>query len=152
MANFDLGFDPATNGLGKPAKGSGYMQAKDRRANRRDAEQSVMRAAKVRDHHQCRWPGCNGKYRGLELPIDACHAIHRGPGGNPDGSRTAATSQLVSLCRRHHQMWDGHEIDLQPLTDAAFDGPVSFHEKRESGKFEHVASESRRGVSVAVGN
>lgn len=152
MANPSLGFDPATNGLGKPAKGSGYMKAKDRRADRRNSEQKEMQAALDRDKRRCRWPGCKGTYRGLSLPIDPCHFIeHRGPGGNPDGTRTRK-DLIVALCRNCHTLLDSHQREIQPLSDLNADGLLSFHVRNEeSGVMEHIASETARGVSVAVG-
>lgn len=136
----------------KPPKGSAFMERKGRRAQRIQVEHSEMQAAKKRDGFRCRWPGCNGKFKGLDLPIDACHGIaHRGPGGNPDGSRTKQ-AVIISLCREHHRQLDGHEIEIHPLTSAVFDGPVSFHVRcEESGVMQHVASETSIGVSVAVG-
>lgn len=140
MANSDLAF----GALQKPAKGSTYMAAKERRADRRDAEDAIMKQARQRDGNRCRWRTCTGKYRGLVLPIDICHNVHRGMGGNPKLDRTTR-DQLVALCRKHHQAWDDGLIDLQPISDAGFDGLISFHEKhKETGVMQHVATEVRR--------
>lgn len=128
----------------KPARGTAYLEGRTRRAARRNAEQSVMRAAKKRDGGKCRRPGCKGTFEGLRLPIDACHGVHRGAGGNPDGSRTAETRQIISLCRWHHSRWDAHLMRIDPLTDAGFDGPCAFYDRdEETGEFKHAASESR---------
>lgn len=136
----------------KPAKGTAFMARKDRRADRVQAEQKVMQAALLRDGRRCRWPDCKGTYRGLTLPVDAAHFQgHRGPGGNPDGSRTERTGQIVSLCRECHRQLDAHARRIDALTDAGADGTLAFYEKQESGKWLHVASETARGVSVAVG-
>lgn len=106
-----------------------------------------MQAALVRDRRRCRWPGCTGKHRGLDLPIDPCHEKHRGIGGNPKGDRTTR-DQLVALCRKHHGEWDTCMIDLRPLTGEGFDNIVAFYEQdAESGLMKHIASETMIGVS-----
>lgn len=140
------------NAFAKPAKGSAYLSSKDRRADRRDAEQKELQAALKREGRKCRWYDCTGTYRGLTLPIDPCHMTqpdgtkHRQMGGNPDGTATQK-KWICALCRRHHTAYDAGQIDLQPLTDAGFDGPISMHERSESGRMECVAVESRIGVS-----
>lgn len=140
------------NSLQKPAKGAAYMASKDRRANRRDAEDAEMRAGRKRDGNRCRWPGCTGKYRGLDLPIDMAHFLeHRKMGGNPTGDRTMA-DLVVALCRRHHNALDDDVIGIEPTSDANANGLLAFYERnKETGQMEHIATETAIGVSVAVG-
>lgn len=109
--------------LQKPALGTALLDRKDRRADRRAAEQMAMRAALKRDGRRCRWPGCTGKHRGLTLPVDPCHERHRGSGGNPKEDRTTRQT-VLALCRRHHGQWDAGLIDIQPLTARGFDGAI----------------------------
>jgi len=132
--------------LKKPVKGSAYLAGRDRRADRRDAEQREMQAAMKRDRRRCRWPGCKGKHRGLDLPVDPSHQIHRGFGGNPALDRTTRAT-VIALCRKCHQRWDAGEIDIMPRTSAGFDGPVAFHARDpESTVMLHVASERAIGI------
>lgn len=133
----------------KPIRGQALLARRETRAQRVAAEQKAMRAALVRDRMQCRWPKCEFKKR--DLPIDPCHQTHRGAGGNPDGSRTTRKT-VIALCRIHHGRWDAGEIDVQPLTDQGFDGPVTFYAKHaDTGRLEQIASEQTIGVSTERG-
>lgn len=131
----------------KPIRGSGLLAARERRAARVAAEQKVMQQAKRRDGNQCRWPRC--EYRRHNLPIDAAHVIvHRGAGGNPDGSRTQR-ALVAALCRKHHGLLDAALVQIEPLTDALMDGPCAFSVlNQETGRMEFVATETTIGVSV----
>ena len=95
----------------KPAKGSAYMASKDRRADRRDAEQRELQDALKRDHRRCRFPHCAGKHRSLPLPIDPCHMTqpdgtkHRGIGGDKsEGQQRTQRQWIAAMCRRHHPL------------------------------------------------
>ncbi len=132
--------------LTKPAKGSHWLASKQRRAERVAAENDVMRQAKVRDGYRCRFPGC--EYMSKKPRLETAHQRHRGIGGNPDGSRTTLP-ELVTLCWLHHAAYDRHEIDIQPLSVDGFNGPAVFYVRSESGKWVHVATEQRIGVSEA---
>jgi hypothetical protein len=106
-----------------------------------------MQAALKRDGRVCRFPRC--EFTGKKLPIDPAHQTHRGMGGDPKGTRTTRAT-VIALCRVHHGQWDADEIRIEPLTAATFDGPVSFYRKHpETGRWLHVASETRIGVSEA---
>jgi hypothetical protein len=132
----------------KPSRGSALVASRLRRRERKAAEDAVMRAAKQRDGHRCRFPWCD--FRGLELPLDACHVRHRGMGGNPSGDRTATTDQLICFCRRHHGLYDaGTHFDIQPQTPKGCDGPVDFTAPHgDSGRWEVFAAETIIGISV----
>jgi hypothetical protein len=134
----------------KPIRGEALLARRERRSVALKLEQAEMRAAKRRDGGKCRWPNC--KYAKKDLPIDAAHFLqHRGAGGNPDGSRTTR-STILSLCRIHHSLLDHCEINIQPMTDANADGPLAFFQlDKETGRMEHVATESRRGVPETRG-
>jgi hypothetical protein len=149
----DLSLPPGA--LAKPARGSAYLASKDRRADRRDAEQKELQAALKRDGRKCRFPGCKGRYRNLELPIDPCHmwqpdgTKHRKMGGDFTGQATQR-QWICSMCRRHHVLYDAGEIDAQPVTDAGFDGPAAWYVlDEETGVMRHVATEVKRGISEA---
>jgi hypothetical protein len=142
--------DLIRNAQPKPVRGSALLARKERRSVRQRLEQKEMQAAKKRDHGKCRWPNC--QYAKKDIPIDAAHIVrHRGMGGNPDGDRTTR-NQVAALCRLHHGLFDAAEVDIQPTTDAGTDGPMAFYTKdKETGDFVHIATETRVGVSVAVG-
>ncbi len=133
----------------KPIRGVALLARREKRAVTVKLEQQAMQAAKKRDGGKCRWPRC--EYAKKQLPIDAAHFIqHRGIGGDPTGRRTASKALIVSLCRIHHSLFDLAEIDIQPLTDAHADGPLLFYVRdKETGAFQHVASERSIGVSEA---
>jgi hypothetical protein len=126
----------------KPIKGTALLERRERRATLRAHEQKEMQAAKARDRHVCRWPAC--EFRSRDLPIDACHAVkHRGPGGDVTGERTQR-HLIIALCRIHHSLLDAHELRIEPLTAAVFDGPVAFYRKHpDTGRWQHLASETR---------
>lgn len=129
----------------KPMKGAALLASRERRAVHVRDEQREMQAAKRRDGHKCRWPSC--AYAKRDLPIDACHLVHRGMGGDPKRTRTTR-DQIWAACRIHHGLYDRGEIDVQPLTSAGTDGPLAFYRRAGSGRLEHVATEVRIGVSV----
>lgn len=139
---------PMGNAQQKPPKDAFLKEKRLRSRARVAAEQKVMRDAKRRDHHNCRYPGCDCAK--LDLPIHACHETHRGMGGNPKLDRTTR-DQLISLCGERHREWDTGIIAIVPQDRAiGFDGPADFYRKHpETGRLEMVASEKRIGVSVA---
>lgn len=115
-------------------------------------EQKAMQAALKRDERKCRKPRCTEAKR-LDLPIDPCHMKdkHRGMGGNPAGDRTQR-QLIISLCRIDHGAYDRGDLWIEPLTADDFDGPCEFHEKHlETGKFQHIGTEKRMGVSTERG-
>lgn len=132
----------------KPLKGEYLLQRKEARAARVAAEQKVMQDAKKRDGGKCRVPRC--EYAKRELPVDPCHFTHRGMGGNPDGDRTTR-EQVISLCRIHHSMFDRGDLDISPMTDAGADGPCAYSVRSESGRMEHIATETVIGISTTRG-
>lgn len=141
-----------TFGFPKPLKGSALAARKQRGLEQDAHEERELNAAKKRDDFKCRFPSCVNKR--LDLPIDGCHRrdMHRGMGGNPDGSRTQR-KWAIALCRLDHSRYDRGFIDIEPLdADLYFDGPCAFYDKdNETGRMVHIATETTIGVSVAVG-
>jgi hypothetical protein len=132
----------------KPKRGMALLARRQKTAERVKAEQKAMREAKQRDSQTCRRPRCQHK----KLPVDACHMRHRGMGGNPKGDRTTRAT-VISLCRIDHGLYDAGDLWIEPLTAQDFDGPCEFYEKhQETGVMEHIGTETRIGVSVAVGS
>lgn len=129
----------------KPFRGVALLERRERRRDLVRHEQREMAAAKRRDHGKCRWPRC--EYAKRHLPIDPCHLMHRGMGGDPKGTRTTR-DQVISMCRIHHGLLDRGDLDIQPMTSAGTDGPVAFYRRLASGRLEHVATEVQIGVSV----
>ena len=132
----------------KPMRGMSLVKRRQTRASAAKAEQKSMQAALARDGKQCRLPGC--AYKKLKVTVDPCHMVHRGMGGNPKGDRTTR-AMVIALCRVHHGIYDAGDIRIEPLTAQDFDGPCEFYMRGDNGKFFHIATEKRIGVSVAVG-
>lgn len=138
---------------GKPLwKGKRGEFTSERKVGRRErvaAEQKVMKAAKVRDGNKCRVPRC--RYAKDELVIDPAHmnGRHRKLGGDR-ALKVNVRSNIVSLCRRHHDDYSIHDdLRIEPLTAEDFDGPCEFFERElENGTFKHVGTEKRIGVST----
>jgi hypothetical protein len=138
------------NASPKPMKGAFFLERKLRRAERIASEQTELQAALKRDGRKCRFPGCRGKLRGLDLPIDPCHVRqpdgtkHRKMGGDPTGHATDR-QWTIALCRQCHGLYDAGAIDIEALTDDGMDGAVAFYRKHdETGVMEHVATERAR--------
>lgn len=136
-------------GFPKPLRGTALLEKRERRAQQQKHEKAEMHAALVRDKMQCRLGKlCDFAARHKVLPVDPAHLTHRGMGGNKKLDRTTRQT-VVALCRLAHGQWDAGLIDLRPLTDAGFDGPVSFHWKHpETGELVQFAAETVIGVSV----
>jgi hypothetical protein len=128
----------------KPLKGEFRIALGDKRAKRTTHEQREMQAAKKRDGHTCRVPRC--EFTSRKLHIDAAHQVHRGMGGNAKGDRTTRAT-VISLCVRHHQMYDHGQIAIEPLTHQQFDGPCSYFTVLPNGQREHYATERLVGIS-----
>ncbi len=133
----------------KPLRGECLLERRERKAELTRHEQRGMQAAKKRDGGVCRWPRCYyHKHRGI--PVDACHMVHRGAGGNPSGDRTQR-HLIVTLCRIHHGQYDAAKIEIEPLTEQHADGPLAFYAQSESGRMECVAVEKTIGISEQRG-
>jgi hypothetical protein len=130
--------------LAKPTRGTALLEHRQRRAELVQHERREMQAAKKRDGNKCRVPYC--EFASMKLPIDVAHMRHRGMGGNPKGDRTERRL-LVTLCRRHHGLYDGAELEIEPMTAALMDGPLLFAQLSESGHMETFAVERSIGVS-----
>lgn len=135
---------------------SGVPVAVERRQKRRDRkaiELDVKARVKKRDGHQCRWPAC--EYRTVPQLIDAAHLDPAGMGGDPQSLRMT-TDNLISICRLHHRkapvsMHSG-DLKIEPVTESGADGLCAFYRlNRETGFFEHIATEKRIGVSETRG-
>lgn len=104
----------------KPAKGSTTALRRRKAAQVKRYERAIMDQARARDGHVCRLCG--------DRPVDPCHMIHRGMGGNPKGDRTRL-ELIICLCRRHHQAYDSAQLVITCLSDAGANGPVKFQAK-----------------------
>ena len=137
----------------KPRRGEYLLERRKAHADRVQAEQDVMQAAKRRDKNTCRWPRCAFAKKGMV--IDPAHFVaHRGAGGNPSGDRTRSTGQIVCLCRWHHDQLDKYgEIKIEPMDPTRLaDGPLAFYEQHpETGRMVHVFTESTTYVSETRG-
>lgn len=109
-------------GFPKPPRGEYAAERKARQRQHKEREAATMRAVKAEDGHACRVPNCKAK------TVEVAHAKHRSMGGNPTEDRTTP-DQLITLCIRHHDMWDRvqpPDLDIVPLTNRQFRGPCEF--------------------------
>lgn len=115
----------------KPAKGSHLLARRAQQQARRARERSVMAEARRRDRGRCRYPGCSCLAHNLRT--DVCHAVHRGSGGDPKGTRTTRET-LIVLCLVRHGEWDRGEIEIVPMDlGLGFDGPGEFYTRQPDG-------------------
>jgi hypothetical protein len=64
-------------------------------------------------------------------------------GGNPAGDRTTLET-IISLCRRHHHLYDHFQLDIEQLEPAkGFRGLCAYYLDGE-----HIATEKIVGVST----
>lgn len=92
----------------KPPVGEFLLERRGKSGSRVTAEQKIMREAVRLDGHKCRVPDCTYG----QMPVDPCHVVHRGSGGNPKGDRTTLES-IFAGCRIHHGQYDRGEIDAK---------------------------------------
>ena len=72
---------------------------------------------------------------------------------SPASALARGAPLLFAACRAHHGQYDAGLIDVDPQTPDGADGPMDFKRRnQETGEWEVFASETRLGVSVAVGN
>lgn len=131
--------------LDRPVKGQKLLAHRDKTAQEKAHEQREMQAALKRDERKCRVPRC--EFAPKKLPVDPCHLIHRGSGGNPSGDRTRR-DLIFAACRVHHGMYDAAQIDVRPQTSKGTDGPMDFFKQTEGGRWELFASERTTWVST----
>ena len=109
--------------LPKPLKGAFTRERRRKARLHKAAETAVMREARARDGHRCRM--CQSRQ-----DTEVAHLRHRGLGGNPSGDRTTLAG-LVTLCRVHHQRFDGTHgpvsLRISPGPDGA-NGDLQFEE------------------------
>lgn len=114
------------NPLWKYDKPSAKLQRELRRTRRESHESSEKAKVRRRDRG-CRFPYCSCKKKRVRLEVS--HSEHKGSGGNPDGSRSAA-DLMVQLCEVRHKgspvSIDRGAIRWHPLTPAGSDGPIGW--------------------------
>lgn len=130
----------------KPLKGEKLLAQRDRSQLRQNAEKKLMRECVRLDERTCRVPRC--EYVSKKLPIDACHKVHRGMGGNPRLDRTTLET-LISFCRIHHSDYDAGRLDVDEH-DAVkgFRGKCDYYTVAPDGRRTHIGSDKIIGVSV----
>jgi hypothetical protein len=143
--------DPAdvARRLAKRKRGQTLLDHRDKTAKEKAAEQKLMRQCLALDERKCRVPRC--EYAGRKLPIDPCHKIHRGIGGNPKGDRTTLET-LIALCRVHHGEYDHGELEIDEQTPKGFRGPCDYYAvDHVTGELRHIGSDKVIGVSETRG-
>jgi len=138
--------DPAdvARRLAKPRKGETLLDHRDKTDAEKAHERKLMRQCLALDEHKCRVPRC--AYTGRKLPIDPCHKVHRGIGGNPKGDRTTLET-LIALCRIHHGDYDGGRLDIDELTPRGFRDRCDYYAVAPDGARTHIGSDKVIGIS-----
>lgn len=138
----------------KPPRGEGWLEGRQRRADRKAREDKAMDEARRRDLancHGCRWPRC--EFMPKKPRLEVAHVFqHRGMGGDrTDASERTQRNQLLLACFIHHDLIDTGRLEVRAQTSDGTDGCCDFFRATESGRMELVASEQRIGVSVSRG-
>lgn len=121
---------PVHGDLAKPAPGTATRERRARARKVRAIESLRKVAAKVRDQHRCRRPGCAVHGRGL---VESAHLEGKQMGGD-HGLKSASVGCFVTLCHEHHQgsrSLHSHHLAVRPMTDQGADGPLAWY-ARES--------------------
>lgn len=117
----------------KPAKGEYRAEKLARRGHEKYVETQAKQAAKARDGHRCRRPGCTS---GKAWRLEAAHLEDSGMGGRHEGVSDHRRC-YVTVCYRCHQGPGSiHTNDLRavPLDPArGADGLVRWDELTEAG-------------------
>lgn len=82
----------------KPAKGAHRAAQLAKRAHEAYVETQAKQAAKARDGHRCRVPGCTTNLR--QWRLEAAHIETQGMGGRH--SVSANRKDYASVCQPHH--------------------------------------------------
>lgn len=129
----------------KPRRGAKLLDHRDKTDKEKAHEKKLMIACLRLDEHKCRIPRC--EYASRKLPIDPCHKVHRGMGGNPKGDRTTLPT-LIALCRCHHDDYDHGRVEIDELTPQGFRGRCDYYAVNvETGERTHIGSDKVIGVS-----
>lgn len=73
----------------------------------RDWSQAI---AKIRREARCRIQGCRNR------DLETAHTLKRQLQDevDKDGNRKVLPVSVVPLCRNHHELYDGHKLDILP--------------------------------------
>lgn len=127
----------------KPERGSARRQREEDRAKAHAFELQQKAKAKKRDNHTCRWPHRCAKGE----PLESAHIVDKSRGGSND------THNLITLCQKIHRgavSIHSKDLRIDPLTSRGADGLVAFYQlDRETGYWEHVATEKAIGITEA---
>lgn len=117
----------------------------ERKLARQAHERREKQATKARDWHKCRWPRC--EYSAVGQPLEAAHVEDAGMGGSDERMRR---DNLVTLCRLHHrtapQSIHSGDLKIEALTGLGTDGPLSFWQRDEEGRWYLVTEETAIGI------
>ena len=111
----------------KPEKGTARRAHRARQRKVNEEERRRKEEARQRDSYKCRWPRCSCRKR---KPVEACHLVHKGAGGDPQLVRTRV-DLLISFCADRHRgtpSLDGGDLAVEFLTDENANGPCEFYQ------------------------
>jgi hypothetical protein len=130
------------NAAPKPAKGSLAVARHKRRREIKLQEDHEKQIVRVRDGHQCRWPGCRS---GRSVRLEVAHLNDKGMGG--DHGQRSHHDQMILLCVHCHQGAHSlHSKDrkIEPITDAGTNRECAFFIRTETGAWHHIFSEPQK--------
>lgn len=114
--------------------------AKHRQRQARTKKENDNKAEVRRRDKGCRFPLCGCKKLGLALKArpEVSHDRHKGAGGNPDGSRSAAR-HMIHLCLHRHQdgIFSRHKNTIRNRyldQELANNGPIAWDIKAEDAR------------------
>lgn len=137
MANPDLTSEQVER-LQKPAKGSRWMELRDKRKAVVKAEDAAKAEVKKRDRI-CRWPRCEN-CRVYKPPFECAHVVRaKGMGG--DHGTVSTPDKMMLLDRITHGEQERNDRDVRPLTKAGTSGPCEFWRRTDADGWFLVARE-----------
>lgn len=130
----------------KPARGSALLARRQQKSERDKYERQQKALVRKRDRW-CRWPACEYRRAGMEIPLEVAHVRDKSLGGSSEAR------QLIYLCRLHHQgpcSLHSKDLAIVPLDmQLGTDGPCLFQQRNQWGRLETIAVERTIGISEA---
>lgn len=124
--------------LDKPAKGSRWMELRDKRKKIVTEENDEKKKVRARDG-RCRWPRCEN-CRVYKPPFEVAHVVRaKGMGG--DHGTVSTADKMMLLDRLTHGEQERNDRDVRPLSDRGTFGPCEFWMRTDADGWFLVARE-----------
>lgn len=124
--------------IAKPAKGSRWMELRDKRKRIVSGETDAKKEVRQRDRI-CRWPKCEN-CRVYKPHFEVAHVVRaKGMGG--DHGTVSTPDKLMLLDRITHGEQERNDRDVRPLTSRGTNGPCEFWRRTDAAGWFLVARE-----------